>query len=201
MAHLLLRKAFLGLLAPFPKSSASRMGNMEDAILTHKYFKEIGMFMKNTAFSWDIVDKPLLSLSETDLQQEHAPSEAEQYMNEQQLIYFKEKLLCWREQLFNESSSTLNLMKEDSGREIDILDQGALETHMALKLNTCSRYYKLTQKINDALERIKDGSYGYCEETGEPIGLKRLEARPIATLSLEAQEWHEQKERRLKMRR
>ena len=201
MAHLLLGKTFCGLLAPFPKSSASRMGNMEDAIFTHKYFKEIGMFMKNTAFSWDVVAKPLLSRSETDLQQEHAPSEAEQYMNEQQLVYFKEKLLCWREQLFNESSSTLNLMKEDSGREIDILDQGALETHMALKLNTCSRYYKLTQKINDALERIKEGSYGYCEETGEPIGLKRLEARPIATLSLEAQEWHEQKERRLKMRR
>ena len=159
------------------------------------------MFMKNTAFSWDVVAKPLLSRSETDLQQEHAPSEAEQYMNEQQLIYFKEKLLCWRDQLFNESSSTLNLMKEDSGREIDVLDQGALETHMTLKLSTCSRYYKLTQKINDALERIKEGSYGYCEETGEPIGLKRLEARPIATLSLEAQEWHEQKEMRRKMRR
>ena len=92
-------------------------------------------------------------------------------------------------------------MKDDPGREIDILDQGALETHMSLKLSTCSRYYKLIHKINSALERITEGTYGYCEATGEPIGLKRLEARPIATLTLEAQQWHEQKERRGKMRR
>jgi RNA polymerase-binding transcription factor len=157
--------------------------------------------MTKKDFSWDSADEQILSGSGTDLREEHVPSETEQYMNEQQLIYFKEKLLCWRDRLFNESSSTLNLMKDDPGREIDVLDQGAMETHMSLKLGTCSRYYKLTQKINDALDRIKEGSYGYCEETGEPIGLKRLEARPIATLTLEAQEWHEQKERRRKMRR
>ena len=157
--------------------------------------------MTKTAFSWDSADKQILSGSGTDLREVYASSEDEKYMNEQQLIYFKEKLLCWRDQLFNESCSTLNLMKDDLGREIDVLDQGAMETHISLRLNTCSRYYKLTQKINEALERIKVGSYGYCEETGEPIGLKRLEARPIAALSLEAQEWHEQKERRRNMRR
>jgi len=157
--------------------------------------------MTKTDFSWDSADKQILSGSGTDLREVYASSEDEKYMNEQQLIYFKEKLLCWRDKLFNESRSTLNLMKDDPGREIDILDQGAMETHISLKLNTCGRYYKLTQKINEALERIKGETYGYCEETGEPIGLKRLEARPIATLSLEAQEWHEQKERRRNMRR
>ncbi len=163
--------------------------------------KETGTSMAKTDFSWDVAGKQALTDLGTDICEEHAPSQDEQYMNEQQLTYFKEKLLCWRDQLLNESRSTLNLMKDDPGREIDILDQGALETHMSLKLSTCSRYYKLIHKINSALERITEGTYGYCEATGEPIGLKRLEARPIATLTLEAQQWHEQKERRGKMRR
>ena len=131
----------------------------------------------------------------------YVPSEGEPYMSEQQLSYFKEKLICWRDQLLEESRSTLNMMKEEPVKEVDLLDQGAFESYMNVKLRTSTRYYKLIQKIDAALERIRSGEYGYCEETGEAIGLRRLEARPIATLSLAAQEWHEKREQRVRMRR
>jgi len=103
--------------------------------------------------------------------------------------------LIWREELLTESGVTLRHLQEDSLRAADIADRAAAETGRALELRTRDRERKLIQKIDEALERIADKSYGYCEETGEPIGLRRLEARPIATLSLEAQERHERRER------
>ena len=125
----------------------------------------------------------------------YTPSEEEPYMNPRQLEYFKQKLLQWREKLIQESDQTVSLLKDESVREIDFLDQGALETSISLRLRSRDRDRKLIRKIDDALERIQHGTYGYCEETEEEIGLKRLEARPTATLSLEAQKWHERQER------
>ena len=130
-----------------------------------------------------------------DHQQHYRPSEDEFYMNPRQLEYFRQKLLFWREHLMDESVKISHLLEEENLREPDIADQGALETDNALKLRTCSRYIKLIHKIDDALERIRDGTYGYCEETGKEIGIKRLEVRPTATLSIEAQKWHERVQR------
>jgi DnaK suppressor protein len=130
-----------------------------------------------------------------DLPDYYSPSEGEPYMNPAQLEYFKQKLIRWRDRLLRESGETLEELRENSTREIDFLDQGTRETDMTLKLRTRDRYRKLILKIDEALERMKDGTYGYCEETGEEIGIKRLEARPVATLSLEAQQWHERREK------
>ncbi len=135
------------------------------------------------------------------LPEDYRPSEDETYMNPKQLEYFKQKLLRWREQLVEESLEISEQLKEKSLRLPDIVDQGALETDKALKLRTRNRYLKLINKINDALERIRDGTYGYCEKTGKEIGIRRLEARPTATLSLEAQERHEQAEKCTRVRR
>ncbi len=146
--------------------------------------------MEKINLSSDALRQHIFSCLATELRKEYIPSDDEPYMNEQQLSYFKEKLFRWRDQLFNESRSALILLKDDHGREADFLEQGALETNISIKLRTCDRYYRLIQKINGALEQIEVGEYGYCEETGDAIGLKRLEA----------QEWHEQKERRGRMR-
>jgi len=116
-------------------------------------------------------------------------------MNPMQLEYFRLKLENWRDELLRESNETLHHLQEDSPREPDIADRASLETDRALELRTRDRERKLISKIDEALERIEDGSYGYCEETDEPISLKRLEARPIATLSIEAQERHERMEK------
>ncbi len=129
------------------------------------------------------------------LPEDYRPSEDEPYMNPKQREYFRQKLLFWREQLLQESARISDQLKAKSLREPDFVDQGALEADKALKLRTRSRYVKLICKINDALERIRDGTYGYCEETGKQIDIKRLEARPTATFSIEAQERHERKER------
>jgi DnaK suppressor protein len=126
---------------------------------------------------------------------DYRPSDGEEFMNARQLEYFRQKLLRWRAELLEESSETLVHLKEESLSEPDITDRASLETERALELRTRDRERKLIAKIDAALERIQDGSYGYCEETDEPISLKRLEARPIATLSLEAQERHERMER------
>ena len=123
------------------------------------------------------------------------PSEDEEFMNPRQLEYFRQKLLRWRAELLAESSETLQHLKEESLLKPDITDRASLETERAIELRTRDRERKLIAKIDEALERIKDGSYGYCEETNEPIGLRRLEARPTATLSLDAQERHERMER------
>lgn len=126
----------------------------------------------------------------------YKPSETEKYMNPVMLAYFKSKLEKWKADLLKESSDTLQELQEDGGmQEPDIADRATLETDRALEMRTRDRERKLIAKIDEALRRIEDGSYGYCEETGDPIGVKRLEARPNATLSLEAQERHERAER------
>ena len=131
----------------------------------------------------------------TSLPPDYRPSDREEFMNPLQLEYFRQKLLRWRSELLEESSETLVHLKEESLSEPDITDRASLETERSLELRTRDRERKLIAKIDAALERIQDGTYGYCEETDEPISLRRLEARPIATLSLEAQERHERMER------
>lgn len=126
----------------------------------------------------------------------YAPSSDEEYMNERQLAYFRDKLLAWREALLEEVQGTLDGLRDTAHHEVgDDVDRATREADQALELRTRDRCRKLVRKIDQALARIEDGSYGYCEETGEPIGLARLEARPVATLSVEAQERREIKER------
>ncbi len=126
---------------------------------------------------------------------DYRPLEDEDFMNPVQLEYFRQKLLNWRSDLIREADGTLASLSEGGIHEADITDRASVETDRALELRTRDRARKLISKIDQALNRIDDGSYGYCEETGEPIGLRRLEARPIATMSIEAQERHERKER------
>ena len=126
---------------------------------------------------------------------DYRPSEDEEFMNPVQQEYFRLKLLRWRADLLAESSETLSHLKEDSLSEPDIADRASLETDRFTELRTRDRERKLIAKIDSALQRIEIGTYGFCEETDEPIGVRRLEARPIATLSLEAQERHERMER------
>ncbi len=125
----------------------------------------------------------------------YRPSEDEPFMNPQQREYFRAKLLQWREELLKESSETLQHMQEESLHEADMTDRATLETDRFTELRTRDRERKLISKIDAAMRRIEEGTYGYCEETGEPIGVRRLDARPIATLSVEAQERHERMER------
>jgi DnaK suppressor protein len=125
----------------------------------------------------------------------YRPSDDEEFMNPLQREYFRQKLLRWREELLSESSGTLQHLKEESLAEPDVADRATLETDRFTELRTRDRERKLIAKIDEALQRIEDETYGYCEETGEPIGVKRLDARPIATLSVEAQERHERMER------
>ncbi len=126
---------------------------------------------------------------------DYRPSEDEPFMNPMQREYFRQKLLKWRADLLRESYETLHHLQEESLAEADLTDRASLETDRALELRTRDRERKLLSKIDAALRRIEDGTYGYCEETNEPIGLRRLEARPIATLTVEAQERHERRER------
>jgi len=116
-------------------------------------------------------------------------------MNERQKTYFREKLTNWRSEIVRETRSTLQALHEESAQHADLADRATSETDRAIELRARDRQRKLIAKIDAALKRIEDGSYGYCEETGEPISLKRLDARPIATLSIEAQERHERRER------
>ena len=126
---------------------------------------------------------------------EYRPSEKEPFMNERQKEYFRAKLQAWKEEILEESRSTIASLQQDTVAEADLADRATSETDRALELRTRDRQRKLIAKIDEALRRIEDGTYGYCEETGEPIALSRLDARPIATLSLEAQERHERRER------
>ena len=125
----------------------------------------------------------------------YKPSENEEYMNPMQLEYFRLKLIAWRDELLDESRETLKHLQEENWNEPDLNDRASLEMETATELRTRDRYRKLIDKIDYALQRIKEGEYGYCEETGEKIGLKRLEARPVAVLCIEAQERHENYER------
>ncbi len=126
---------------------------------------------------------------------DYRPSEDEPFMNERQRMYFRNKLLAWKDEIIRQTKETLAGLHEESTQHADLADRATSETDRALELRARDRQRKLIAKIDAALARIEDGSYGYCEETGEPIGLKRLDARPIATLSVEAQERHERRER------
>lgn len=129
------------------------------------------------------------------LPEEYKPADTEEYMNSLQLQYFKEKLLRWKDSLLEESRGTLNHLKEENWNEPDLNDRASIETDTTIELRTRDRERKLLDKIEEALIRIEKNEYGYCEETGEPIGIKRLEARPVATLCIEAQERHENYEK------
>ncbi|MCC6469547.1 MAG: RNA polymerase-binding protein DksA [Alphaproteobacteria bacterium] len=134
-------------------------------------------------------------MARSTLPSNYRPSEDEPFMNPRQREYFRQKLLRWREELLKESSETLQHLQEESLHEADMTDRASLETDRSIELRTRDRERKLISKIDAALRRIDDGTYGYCEETAEPIGVRRLDARPIATLSVEAQERHERMER------
>jgi DnaK suppressor protein len=129
------------------------------------------------------------------VQEEYRPTEDEPFMNERQLEYFRQKLLAWKEDILRESRETIGNLQTETENHPDLVDRASSEADRALELRTRDRQRKLISKIDEALRRIEDGAYGFCEETGEPIGLARLEARPTATLSVEAQERHERRER------
>ncbi len=133
--------------------------------------------------------------AEVFLPDDYRPAEDEPFMNERQLEYFRRKLLAWKADLLDDSRETIEGLQDSARNVPDLADRASEETDRALELRTRDRQRKLVAKIDAALRRIENGEYGYCEETGEPISLKRLDARPIATLSLEAQERHERRER------
>jgi DnaK suppressor protein len=126
---------------------------------------------------------------------DYVPSDDEPFMNERQKAYFRGKLVAWKNDILREARETLEILQQENANHPDLADRASSETDRAIELRARDRQRKLIAKIDAALARIDDGSYGYCEETGDPISLKRLEARPIATLSLEAQERHERNER------
>lgn len=126
---------------------------------------------------------------------EYHPTENEPFMNERQKAYFRAKLIAWKNDILREARETLENLQEENVNQPDVADRASSETDRSIELRTRDRQRKLISKIDAALERIDDNTYGYCEETGEPINIKRLDARPIATLSLEAQERHERREK------
>lgn len=130
-----------------------------------------------------------------ELPEDYRPSDEETFMNERHKEYFRRKLMAWREEIIRESRSTISALQQDVGTMPDIADRASTETDRALELRARDRQRKLINKIDSALRRIEEDTYGYCEETGEPISLARLDARPVATLSIEAQERHERSER------
>ena len=129
------------------------------------------------------------------LPEDYRPSEDEPFMSDLQRAYFRRKLLAWRDEIMRSTKETLQHLQDESVQHADIADRASSESERALELRARDRQRKLIAKIDAALERIDDGTYGYCEETGEPISLRRLDARPIATLSIEAQERHERREK------
>jgi DnaK suppressor protein len=128
-------------------------------------------------------------------QKDYRPSDREPFMNERQRDYFRGKLLAWKEDILREAQETLHHLQDENQNHSDLADRATSETERAIELRARDRQRKLIAKIDAALQRLEEGTYGYCEETGEPISLRRLEARPIATLSIEAQERHERRER------
>jgi DnaK suppressor protein len=131
----------------------------------------------------------------TDKGRTYRPTDKEPFMNERQREYFRQKLMSWREDILKEAKETLQHLQDENQNHPDLADRASSETDRAIELRARDRQRKLIAKIDAALHRIDDGTYGYCEETGDPIAIKRLEARPIATLSVEAQERHERRER------
>ena len=143
----------------------------------------------------DLYETGSVGFDELMLEQDYRPSEAESFMCDQQRAYFLRKLKDWKESIVEESRATMAQLQIDSMREPDIADRASSETDWSIELRTRDRQRKLIAKIDAAIRRLFDGEYGYCEVTGEPISLARLEARPIATMTLEAQEKHERIER------
>ena len=133
----------------------------------------------------------------TKLPKNYKPTQKEKFMNAKMKEYFRQKLVNWKNELLKESSQTLNNLQNENEAKPDITDRASEEIDRSFELRTRDRERKLINKIDAALHRIEDGSYGYCDETGDPISIKRLEARPVATLSLEAQEMHEKAEKRI----
>ena len=133
----------------------------------------------------------------TKLPKNYKPTQKEKFMNAKMKEYFKQKLISWKNELLKESSQTLNNLQNENEAKPDLTDRASEEIDRSFELRTRDRERKLINKIEAALQRIEDGSYGYCDETGDPISIKRLEARPVATLSLEAQEMHEKTEKRI----
>jgi len=131
----------------------------------------------------------------TDLPTSYKPTEKEPFMNERQREYFRRKLVAWKEDILRDARETILNLQSESTPNADLADRATTESERQLELRTRDRQRKLISKIDSGLRRLEDGSYGFCEETGEPISLKRLDARPIATLSIEAQERHERRER------
>jgi DnaK suppressor protein len=129
------------------------------------------------------------------LSEGYRPTEDEQFMNERQRDYFRRKLVAWKDEILREASETIQTLQSENDNHPDIADRASSETDRSIELRARDRQRKLISKIDSALSRINDGSYGYCEETGEPISLRRLDARPIATLTIEAQERHERREK------
>ena len=143
-------------------------------------------------------DNSLILKKMTRVPKNYKPTQKERFMSAKMKEYFRLKLIDWKNELLKESSQTLtNMQKEENTAKPDITDRASEEIERSFELRTRERERKLINKIEAALRRIKEGSYGYCEETGDPIGIKRLEARPVATLSLEAQEIHEKKEKKI----
>ncbi|MDG2299691.1 MAG: RNA polymerase-binding protein DksA [Planktomarina sp.] len=133
--------------------------------------------------------------SEASIPDDYRPSDDEPFMNDNQVAYFRQKLLSWKSDLMSDSKDTIEALQDSTRAIPDISDRASEETDRALELRTRDRQRKLVAKIDSALRRIEEGEFGYCEETGDPISLKRLDARPIATMSLEAQERHERREK------
>ena len=133
----------------------------------------------------------------TKLPKNYKPTQKEKFMNAKMKEYFRQKLVSWKKDLLKESSQTLNNLQNENEAKPDITDRASEEIDRSFELRTRDRERKLINKIDAALQRIEDGTYGYCDETGDPISIKRLEARPVATLSLEAQEMHEKAEKRI----
>jgi DnaK suppressor protein len=146
---------------------------------------------KNTVIA--LLEKNAAAAS--DKSKNYRPSDKEPFMNERQREYFRNKLLVWKEEILKEAKETLQHLQDENQNHPDLADRASSETDRAIELRARDRQRKLIAKIDAALQRLEDGTYGYCEETGEPISLRRLEARPIATLSIEAQERHERRER------
>ena len=134
-------------------------------------------------------------MSEVKLPRNYRPSEKEKFMSARQKEFFRRRLLGWRDEILRDAQGTIQNLQEDDGQSPDIADRATTESERTIELRTRDRQRKLVGNIDAALNRIAEGSYGYCDDTGEPISLKRLEARPIATLSIEAQERHERRER------
>lgn len=131
----------------------------------------------------------------TSVETVYVPTEDEPFMNERQKAYFRSKLVAWKGEILREARETLEVLQQENANLPDFADRASSETDRAIELRARDRQRKLISKIDAALQRINEGTYGYCEETGEPIALKRLDARPIATLSIEAQERHERREK------